>query len=170
MRALLQRVKQAAVAVDGREVASIREGLLVLVGFGADDERATIPAPSGLAPAGPAWKEIASVLEKLLVLRIFPDEEGRMNKSLLDREGELLLVSQFTLYADTRRGRRPSFQSACPPEAANVLFDRLCDEAEQRLPGRVKRGIFAAEMDVSLTNWGPVTIMLGTDAPQGCRP
>ena len=155
MRALLQRVKNAAVSIAGEKVASINEGLLVLVGFGLEDEK--IAKASSFDPDE---KGILAILEKMLVLRIFPDTEGRMNESLLDRDGELLLVSQFTLYADTRKGRRPSFQMACPPEAASVLFDRFCEEAEKRLPGRVKRGVFASEMDITLTNWGPVTIML----------
>lgn len=156
MRAVLQRVKKAAVSIDGTVTAQTGEGFMVLIGFGRGDE------PAAESPARPAWRDILALVDKMLVLRVFPDEEGRMNKSLLDRGGELLLVSQFTLYADTHRGRRPSFQGSCPPEAASRLFDRLCEEAENRLPGRVKRGVFAADMDVSLTNWGPVTICLET--------
>lgn len=158
MRVIVQRVKEASVTIDGERTAAISEGLLVLVGFGKEDEAAaTRPLTD------PAWKAILAILEKMLVLRIFPDEEGRMNKSLLDREGELLLVSQFTLYADTRRGRRPAFQDACPPEAAATLFDRFCEEAATRLPGKVGRGVFAADMDVALVNWGPVTITLDSE-------
>jgi len=101
------------------------------------------------------------MLEKLVKLRVFPDEAGKMNVSLLDAGGGVLLVSQFTLYADCRKGLRPSFSSAAPPAVAQALFDRLCDDVQALLPdGRVQRGVFGADMAVGLVNAGPVTIML----------
>jgi D-tyrosyl-tRNA(Tyr) deacylase len=154
MRMLLQRVGKASVAVDGKEAATIEHGFLALVGFGTAD------APAAAADRGPAWKSICATLEKALALRVFPDDAGRMNRSLNDCNGSLLLVSQFTLYADCRKGRRPSFHPACPPDEAEQLFDRLRRKAEELLPGRVASGIFAALMDVTLTNRGPVTILL----------
>ena len=149
MKLLLQRAKNGAVHVDGQPVASIGKGLVVLVGFGADDT-------SGL-PEQPVWN---TLIQKMLGLRIFSDEQGKMNLSLNDAGGELLLVPQFTLYADCRRGRRPSFTSACPPAIATQLFDRLVEDCRRKLDSDVQCGIFGADMDVSLTNWGPVTIML----------
>ena len=156
MRILLQRVRKASVSIDGGSVASINEGLLGLAGFGVADD--------ALLPMQPRWK---IVLDKVPDLRIFPDEAGKMNVSLRDfgrrvenaGAGELLLVSQFTLYADCRKGRRPSFDAA-PPEVARLLFDRLVEDMRERLPGRVHAGVFAADMEVELVNWGPVTILL----------
>lgn len=152
MRILLQRVKLAAVAVRGVEVAAIGPGLLVLVGFGAED--------GSELPGTKAW---TSMLKKLLELRIFPDAEGKFNNSLADvhgAAGELLLVSQFTLYADCRKGRRPSFSSAAPPETARELFERFAADMERLWPGKTRVGRFGEEMDVTLLNWGPVTISL----------
>ncbi len=154
MRLMLQRVKQAAVLVDGAAVAAIDHGLLALVGFGLND------APAAADSSVPAWKAISAALDKALALRIFPDEEGKMNRSLVDCGGSLLLVSQFTLYADCGKGRRPSFHLSCPPDSAQLLFARFCDTARALLPGKVQSGVFAAMMDVTLTNWGPVTIQL----------
>ena len=156
MRILLQRVRTASVRIEGGSVAAINTGLLGLVGFGAADDI--------LLPAQPRWK---TLLDKVPDLRIFPDEAGKMNVSLRDfggraesaGTGELLLVSQFTLYADWRKGRRPSFDAA-PPEVARLLFDRLVEDMRERLPGRVHAGVFGADMDVDLVNWGPVTILL----------
>lgn len=155
MRIILQRVSKASVAVEGNNRASIGHGFMALVGFGASDEAA--------AQDNRECGRILALLDKIPALRVFPDENGRMNKSLADCGGELLLVSQFTLYADCSRGRRPSFQQACPPEAAAKLFDFFCHEAEKRLPGKVQRGVFGAMMDVALINSGPVTICLSTD-------
>ena len=136
MRALVQRVARAAVRVDGEQVASIGSGLLVLLGVGHDDGEA-----------------IADRLaDKLRALRIFEDADGRMNEPLGDRE--VLCVSQFTLLADTRRGNRPSFVAAAPPERANELYERVCE----RLGAR--RGVFGAHMEVELVNDGPVTILV----------
>ena len=151
MRLLIQRVKEASVIVDGRMVAAIGEGLLVLVGFGARD------ADNG------SWERMQTILAKLPVLRLFPDGDKHMNRSLAEHGGGILLVSQFTLHADCRKGRRPSFHLACPPQEAKLLYDRVCAEVAALLPGKTHSGIFAADMDVALTNWGPVTILLDSD-------
>ena len=151
MRLVIQRVKEASVAIDGVVTASIGQGLAVLAGFGPGDA-----APEAMAA-------ITKTLEKTKDLRIFPDEAGLMNTSLLASGGEWLLVSQFTLYADCRKGRRPSFHAACPPEKAEALFSRLCAQAQAMLPGRTQHGVFAANMDIRLVNWGPVTICLDSE-------
>ncbi len=148
MRLVVQRVKEASVTVDGKIVAAIGAGLLVLAGLGKDD---AVPE---------SWGKIEATLAKLPHLRIFPDGGNHMNVSLDDYGGEILLVSQFTLYADCRKGRRPSFHLACPPEEAAPLFAKVVEAMEDLLPGKVQSGIFAADMDVALTNWGPVTILL----------
>jgi D-aminoacyl-tRNA deacylase len=136
VRALVQRVSRAAVRVDGAEVAAIGHGMLVLLGVsGPDDE----PTADRLA-------------DKIRALRIFEDADGKMNEALGDRE--VLCVSQFTLYGDTRRGNRPSFVAAAPPEQARPLYERFCD----RLGAH--RGVFGARMEVELTGDGPVTLLL----------
>lgn len=149
MRLLIQRVTRASVDVAGERVARIGPGFLVLAGFGPDD------GPD--APGAPWWR---AMVEKLVKLRVFPDGEGKMNLGLAEAGGEVLLVPQFTLYADCRRGLRPSFSQAAPPEIAQALFDRLCADVEALLPGRVGRGVFGADMAVELVNSGPVTITL----------
>ncbi|WP_294625346.1 D-aminoacyl-tRNA deacylase [uncultured Bilophila sp.] len=153
MRLLIQRVKEGHVDVAGKTVASIGKGLVVLAGFGAQD-----------TPDLPGTRLWDAMIEKMLRLRIFPDEEGRMNRELTDIGGEIILVSQFTLYADVRKGRRPSFHLSAAPSVAEPLFRRLVSDVEARLPGRVREGVFAADMDVSLVNWGPVTIMLDSES------
>ncbi|MCH8847898.1 MAG: D-tyrosyl-tRNA(Tyr) deacylase [Chloroflexi bacterium] len=141
MRAVLQRVRSASVTVDGRTVGSIGRGLVVLLAIGRDDE-----------PGDAIY-----VVEKTANMRIFPDDEGHMNRSALDVGAELLVVSQFTLYADTRKGRRPSFTAAAPPESAAARFDDAV--ARFRATGlRVETGRFGEMMDVALVNEGPVTI------------
>lgn len=149
MRLHLQRVSRAHVDVDGDRVASIGPGLLVLAGFGHADE-------PGL-PESALWD---AMLKKILNMRIFPDESGKLNESVLQQGGEMLVVSQFTLYADCRKGRRPSFHPAAQPDVAERLYDVLVDDLARRMPGRVQSGRFGADMDVGLINWGPVTIML----------
>jgi D-tyrosyl-tRNA(Tyr) deacylase len=145
VRALLQRVSRAAVRVDGRELASIERGLLVLLGVGHDDDAATADA----------------LARRVCELRVFEDDDGRTNRSLLDVGGACLLVSQFTLYADTRRGRRPGFTDAAPPELARDLWLRVADGI--RAQGvEVGLGEFGAEMAVELVNDGPFTIWLDT--------
>jgi len=141
--ALLQRVSQAKVSVDGNVVGSIGTGLLVLLGVRpVDDETAA-----------------RRLLERLLQYRIFSDDAGKMNLSLAQVQGELLLVPQFTLAADTRKGLRPGFSTAAPPEQGRRLFDFFVQAARERL-GQVQAGVFGAHMQVSLTNDGPVTIWL----------
>lgn len=146
MRVLIQRVSQASVTVEGRVVGQIGLGLLALLGIGAGD--------------GPA--EIALLADKLAQLRIFPDEQGRFNRSLLEAGGAVLVVSQFTLYADTRRGRRPSFSDAALPEQAAPLVEQFV-AALRAHSLRVETGVFGAMMQVALVNDGPVTIMLDSE-------
>ncbi len=143
MRAVVQRVTRAAVRVDGETVGEIGRGLLVLVGAAAGD--------------GPA--DAAALAEKLAGLRIFPDDEGLMNRSVVEAGGAVLVVSQFTLYGDVRRGRRPSFTAAAPPEAAEPLVD-LVAEGLQRAGVPCATGRFRAHMEVELLNDGPVTLVL----------
>lgn len=152
MKLLLQRVKNGAVHIAGQPVASIDAGLVVLVGFGKNDTEEM--------PSSAVWD---TLLQKMIGLRIFSDEQGKMNLSLKDTGNSLLLVPQFTLYADCRRGRRPSFTSACPPAIASKLFDTFVEHCKAELPDLVQSGVFGAEMDVSLTNWGPVTMMLSSE-------
>ena len=143
MKALLQRVTEAAVTVDGERIASIGPGLLVFVGVQPGD--------------GP--EDVDWLAGKVLALRIFPDADKPMNRSVTDVGGELLLVSQFTLAADTRRGNRPGFSTAAPPEQAERLYDAFVAEVRRRWD-RVATGRFGADMQVSLVNDGPVTFLL----------
>lgn len=149
MRLLIQRVRQGRVTVAGETAGAVGAGLVILAGFGPGDDASL--------PQSRLWQ---TLLDKVTGLRIFPDAEGKMNLSLEDFGGGVLLVSQFTLYADSRKGRRPSFHLAAPPAVAEELFLRFAEDLHRRLPGRVERGVFGADMDVSLTNWGPVTILL----------
>lgn len=143
MRAVIQRVSEASVTVEGRVVGAIGRGLLILLGVGIGDSEA----------------EAKLLAEKSANLRIFADDEGRFNRSLLDIGGEALVVSQFTLYADTRRGRRPGFSDAAPPEIAAPLVEAFIGEL-RRLEIAVSTGQFGAMMQVALVNDGPVTILL----------
>ncbi len=143
MRAVVQRVSRASVTVDGESVGSIGHGILLLLGVGADDDK----------------QDADYLVNKVLNLRIFEDDEGRMNRSLLDSGGGLLVVSQFTLHGDTRKGLRPSFIKAAGPETAEALYEYFCEAAENKI-GRVERGRFRAMMEVELVNDGPVTILL----------
>ncbi len=143
MIGLLQRVSSAAVAVDGEVVGSIGGGLLVLVGVQRGDTE----------------READRLLERLLTYRVFADDEGRMNHSLQDTGGGLLLVSQFTLAADTRKGTRPGFSPAAAPELGRRLFDYMIQTARER-HSTVETGVFGANMQVSLVNDGPVTFWL----------
>ena len=149
MRLLLQRVTRASVTVEGACVGQIGQGLLVLAGFGKAD-----------GPELPASRPWSALCAKVLDLRVFPDAEGKLNLSLRETSGGLLLVSQFTLYAETRRGRRPSFSSAAPPELARTLYDRLAADLANQCPGTFAQGVFGAEMHLDFVNWGPVTILL----------
>ncbi len=140
----MQRVAEASVTVDGEVAGAIGPGLLVLAGFLPADDRSTT-----------SW-----MAEKVVNLRIFADSEGRMNRSLIDVGGELLVVSQFTLYGDARKGRRPSFLCAARPEIATPLYEGFVGDLEARLPGRVRCGRFGADMKVALVNDGPVTLVV----------
>lgn len=143
MIGLLQRVTQAQVAVDGAVIAEIGRGVLALIGI----------------EAGDGARGADRLLERVLGYRIFPDGEGRMNRSLRDVQGGLLLVPQFTLAADTRKGARPSFSSAAPPDSGRALFEQLVAAAQGRHP-HVACGRFGADMKVTLTHDGPVTFWL----------
>ena len=144
MLSLIQRVTSATVTVEGEVVGTIEAGLLALVGVEPGDGEA----------------QIARMAERLLGYRLFADEAGRMNRSLADTGGGLLLVSQFTLAADTRSGMRPSFTAAAPPAEAEQGFNRLVDICRQKHAGRVETGRFGAHMVISLVNDGPVTFLL----------
>src|SRR5689334_16760857 len=143
MRAVVQRVSQAKVTVAGETTGEISEGLLVLLGVATTDTQ----------------EDADYLIEKILNLRIFEDADKKMNLSLVDTDGELLVVSQFTLYGDTRRGRRPSFIAAATPVQANRLYEYFVDQARHHSI-RVATGRFQAMMDVELVNDGPVTIIL----------
>ncbi|MDT8370234.1 MAG: D-aminoacyl-tRNA deacylase [Longimicrobiales bacterium] len=144
MRVVLQRVRSASVEVGGKIVGTIGHGHLLLVGFTEDDGEDAV-----------RW-----MAEKIVGLRVFADEEGRMNLGLDEVDGALLVVSQFTLYGDVRKGRRPSFVDAAHPDRAVPLYTRFLEALEARAPGRVEAGIFGAQMQVALVNDGPVTLVL----------
>ena len=143
MRAIIQRVKEARVEVEGEVVGRIGEGVLVLLGAGKDDTE----------------MDAEYLAEKITGLRIFEDAEGKMNLSVTDTGGGVLVVSQFTLYGDCRKGRRPSFDKAAPSELAEELYELFVREIRER-GVNVETGKFRAMMDVHLVNWGPVTLML----------
>jgi len=145
MRAVIQRVSRAEVKTDGRVSGRIGKGLLVLLGVGNGDSQ----------------KEADFLLEKILHLRIFEDDEGKLNLSLLDIRGELMVISQFTLYADCRKGRRPSFTDAAPPDSARALYQYFLEKAKTAGLSTAS-GVFQARMEVELVNFGPVTILLDT--------
>jgi D-tyrosyl-tRNA(Tyr) deacylase len=144
MRAVVQRVERAQVTVEGREVGAIDRGLLVLLGAGAGDGQA----------------DLEYVVDKIVNLRIFPDDAGKMNRSVLDVAGSVLIVSQFTLYGDARSGRRPAFTGALEPGAARDLYERVLTAVRAAGVGHVAGGEFGADMAVELVNNGPVTILL----------
>lgn len=148
MKALIQRVSSASVVVEGRCVAEIKTGLLILLGVTDTDTQ----------------KEAAWLASKAANMRIFNDPEGKMNLSLLDVGGDALAVSQFTLYADARKGNRPSYIQAARPEKAKPLYEAFVGELEKQLGKPVPTGVFGADMKVSLVNDGPVTIILETQA------
>lgn len=145
MRAVVQRVLEASVTVHGEKVSQLGPGLLVLLGVGKGDTEADVP-----------W-----MVEKLATLRIFEDAAGKMNLSLEDTHKQLIVVSQFTLYGDARKGRRPSFIDAMEPTGAKALYERVCEGLRAR-GLTVGTGVFAADMKVALINDGPVTILLET--------
>jgi D-tyrosyl-tRNA(Tyr) deacylase len=148
MRAVIQRVSQASVTVNGELAGSIGPGLLVLLGVGKTDTE----------------QDAEALAQKIVELRVFQDEAGKMNLSLKDTGGSLLVVSQFTLYGDTRKGRRPSFDLAAPPAQARALYEKFV-EAARRQGVHVETGVFQAMMAVSLVNEGPVTFLVETRGP-----
>ena len=143
MRAVIQRVKNASVEVDGKVVGEIGRGSLVFLGIGRDD----------------IVQDIQWMVEKIVNLRIFEKENGKFDQSLLDVDGEVLVVSQFTLYGDCSKGRRPSFTDAMEANEAKKLFDLFVEKAKARI-GKVESGLFQSFMDVSLINEGPVTLIM----------
>jgi D-aminoacyl-tRNA deacylase len=143
MKALLHRVQRASVTVENQTVASIGSGLLILLGIGPNDTR----------------DGAVALAKKSCSLRIFSDENGKMNLSVVDMGGEVIVVSQFTLYADTRKGLRPSFTDAAPPEQAQPLVDFFVDQV-RTMGVNTQQGVFGADMKVELVNDGPVTILL----------
>lgn len=147
MKALIQRVKEASVKVDGKTVGSAGNGYMILF----------------CAVEGDTENEVELLAKKTANLRIFCDSEDKMNLSVLDVDGEILCISQFTLAADTKKGNRPSFINALSPDKANEYYELYCEQLKQLGVKRVEKGIFGADMKVSLVNDGPVTIMLDTD-------
>ena len=146
MRSVVQRVKRAAVSVNGENVGKISAGLLILLAVGQEDRA----------------DDLTWMVDKLVGLRIFEDEEGKMNRSVQDVGGEILMVSQFTLYGDCRSGKRPSFKTAAPPERAKALYERTVERIRSH-DLKVETGIFQAQMDLELTNDGPVTLLLDSE-------
>ncbi len=145
MRAVIQLVKKASVTVDGHIVGEIDRGLLVLLGVKKDDTE----------------KDAHYMVEKIVNLRIFPDQDDKMNLSVCDIKGKILAVSQFTLFGDCRKGRRPSYSKAAPPEMANSLYELFVEKMRKYLP--VETGTFQAMMEVELINDGPVTLMIDSE-------
>jgi len=146
MRLLVQRVNGASVTVENEVVGKIDKGFLIFVGVGPEDDEAIC----------------SKMAQKVVQMRVFEDADGKMNKSVTDIGGSFLAVSQFTLYADCRKGNRPSFTGACEPKRANDLYEFFCSEVE-KMGIKVERGVFGADMQVALVNDGPVTIMLDSD-------
>ncbi|AGU76962.1 D-aminoacyl-tRNA deacylase [Streptococcus sp. SI1] len=147
MKIVIQRVKQASVSIDSKLYNQIQQGLLLLVGVAPDD----------------AQEDVAYAVRKITNMRIFSDDEDKMNLSVKDVNGEILSISQFTLYADTKKGNRPAFTGAAKPNLASQLYDDFNELLSREIP--VKTGVFAADMQVALVNDGPVTIVLDTKKP-----
>ena len=146
MRAVVQRVSRASVDVAGERVGEIQGGLLILLGISPED-----------TPKQTQW-----LANKVAGLRIFPDDQGLMNRSVMEANGSALVVSQFTLYGSCRKGRRPSFVGAAPPEIAEPLYERFCDDLHNAGVHHIERGVFRADMAVELVNDGPVTLIIDT--------
>ena len=144
MKLVIQRVKSASVSIDGRVYNAIQQGLLLLVGVGPEDQQ----------------EDLDYAVRKIVNMRIFSDDEGKMNLSVKDIQGEILSVSQFTLFADTKKGNRPAFTGAAKPDRASDFYDAFNQKLAQEVP--VQTGIFGADMQVELVNDGPVTIILDT--------
>ena len=148
MRAVTQRVLEASVTIDGEIVAKIGHGLLVLLGVETGDTREDVTWLSG----------------KIAKMRIFPDADGKMNRSIIDSAGEIIIVSQFTLHASTQKGNRPSFLKSAAPEISEPLYREFCEAVERGIGKTPGRGVFGADMKVSLINDGPVTIFIDSRA------
>jgi D-tyrosyl-tRNA(Tyr) deacylase len=148
MRAVVQRVNKASVVVDGSEVGAVGRGFLVLAGFTSTDDEETL-----------RW-----MARKIVSLRVFEDAEGKMNLGIESVEGSILVVSQFTLYGDCRKGKRPSFDKSAPPDTAEGLYRKFVAIMREEAPCRIETGVFQAHMDVSLVNDGPVTLVIEKEA------
>lgn len=148
MRVVIQRVKGASVRVGGEEISRIGRGLLVLVGFSASDTNEVLQ-----------W-----MAQKIVSLRVFNDDDGKMNRDLKAVGGRLLVVSQFTLYGDCRKGTRPSFDKSAPADLAEALYDRFLEILEELMPEHVSSGVFQEHMEVGLVNDGPVTLSIDKEA------
>ena len=144
MRAVIQRVKEANVTIDGSRVAQINTGLVILLGIEEND----------------SVEDIAWMVSKVTAMRIFSDHEGKMNLALADIQGRILVVSQFTLHASTKKGNRPSFIKAARPESAIPLYEQFITRTEEATQTKIEQGVFGADMQVALINDGPVTIIL----------
>jgi len=154
MRALIQRVKRCQVTIDGQVYSAIGKGMLVLLGVRTGDSEA----------------DADYLADRCAALRIFEDREGKMNLSVKEIDGEVMVVSQFTLYGDTRKGNRPGFTEAAPPELANALYEKFVDRLRRQLGvSKVATGVFRAMMDVELVNDGPVTVMVESKSNTGPR-
>jgi D-tyrosyl-tRNA(Tyr) deacylase len=147
VRAVVQRVLESHVDVEGKTVGKIGKGILVLLGVGQNDTE----------------KDIEWLADKIMNLRIFEDSEDKMNLSLLDIKGEILVISQFTLYGDCRKGRRPSYSTAANPEKGNEYYEKFIDYIERKYNIKVEKGVFQADMKVHLINDGPVTLLLDSE-------
>ncbi len=149
MKAIIQRVSKAAVSIQGETVGNIHHGLLILLGIGPDDER----------------QDGEYLIQKITQMRIFSDENGKMNRSALDVQGEILVVSQFTLFADTKKGNRPSFIKGAAPDIAREKYLEWVEMLREQYPHKIATGEFGADMQVSLINDGPVTISIDSKNP-----
>lgn len=146
MRVVVQRVKNASVSVEGKQISSIEKGFVILVGIEDVDTK----------------EDVEWLTQKIVNLRVFDDENGIMNKSVVDVDGEILVVSQFTLFASTKKGNRPSYIRASKPDFAVPMYQQFCKKLTQLFGKEIKTGIFGADMQVSLLNDGPVTIIIDT--------
>lgn len=144
MRIVLQRVNEASVSIEGNKISEIGPGLLIFLGIESSDDQTDIN-----------W-----LIRKIINMRIFDDENGKMNLSLQDKQGEALVVSQFTLHASTKKGNRPSFIKAAPPKISKPLYQSFCETFSREIGPQLKRGLFGAMMEVALVNDGPVTIIM----------
>ena len=146
MRAVVQRVHQASVTVDNKIVGEIQVGFVILLGIGLEDTK----------------EDIEYLASKISQLRVFADREGKMNLDIKSIDGNCLVISQFTLFAQTKKGNRPSFLESAPPEIANKMYEEFCNQLSIKMEKKVEKGIFGADMKVSLVNDGPVTILFDT--------